>query len=320
MEAKRDYYEILGIPRNADAAAIKKAYRRLAKQYHPDTNAGNAAAEKRFKEITEAYTILSDEEKRKLYDQFGHAAFDGSAAQEPGGGAQGAYHFYGDGDMDDIFRDMFGDMFRGFGSGRQGGSYEDSFYRGGFSRRGGDLNAEVSVSFEEAAFGCEKLIRLSAQDGSVQSLKVHIPAGIETGKTIRLRGKGMAGAQGGEPGDLLLRLSVQEKPGFERKGMDVYTTARVPFSSAVLGGEVLIPTLYGTVACRLNAGTQSGTKLRLKGKGIVSMKDPGMYGDQYTRIEIEVPRGLSPESRQKLRAFEESLGVRRSSFGGGSVA
>lgn len=339
LEAKRDYYEVLGVGRDADDAAIKKAYRRLAKKYHPDTNAGNAQAEQKFKEVTEAYTVLSDKEKRKLYDQFGHAAFDGGAAQENGGGSgYREYHFTGDaGNMDDIFKDIFGDMFHGFsgqstGSGRNTGksSWSRHFYSdgtgsgfygngfgGGYAGRGSDLNAEVSVSFEEAAFGCEKVIRLSSQDGTVQSLQVRIPAGIESGKSIRLRGRGMPGTGGGEAGDLLLKVQVQEKPGFERKGMDVYTTVTVPFTTAVFGGEICVPTLYGNVVCRIKEGTQSGTKLRLKGKGIVSVNQPGVYGDQYARVEIQVPRDLSPQSRQKLREFEQSC--RRNRRGSGAA-
>ena len=237
MAAKRDYYEVLGISRNADAGAIKKAYRKLAKKYHPDTNAGNAQAEQRFKEITEAYTVLSDPKKRKLYDQFGHAAFDGSGPQEgayyrnagnTGNGGYREYHFEG-GDMDDIFGDMFDHIFHGRQSGgfqnsgfESGGFGRNGFYRQGFDssqfvRKGQDLRAEVSITFEEAAFGCDKVIHLQSPDGreTTQSLQVHIPAGIETGKSVRLRGKGMPGSNGGEAGDLLLKVKVGDKPGYE---------------------------------------------------------------------------------------------------------
>lgn len=312
MSEKRDYYDVLGISRNADDAQIKKAYRKLAKKYHPDTNAGDAAAERKFKEVTEAYTVLSDKEKRKLYDQFGHAAFDQSAGAGAGsggpdggfwrtyGGPQGGYqeyHFEG-GNMDDIFGDIFGDIF----SHRTGG-----FGNSNFRQKGSDVKAEVTVGFDEAAFGCDKVIRLqdpSAPNSSVQSLQVHIPAGIDTGKSIRLKGKGMPGVNGGSPGDLLLKVTVAGKPGYERKGMDVYTTVRVPFATAVFGGEAIVQTLYGNVLCKIREGTQSGSKIRLKGKGIVSMKDPSVHGDQYVTVEIDVPRQLSPEARQKLREFE----------------
>ena len=236
METKRDYYEVLGVNREAEEGAIKKAYRKLAKKYHPDTNAGNAQAEQRFKEITEAYTVLSDPKKRKLYDQFGHAAFDGSGPQEgayyrnagnTGNGGYREYHFEG-GDMDDIFGDIFGDMFHGKNS---GGFGKRGFGGREFSGRGSDMEADVAVSFDEAVFGGDKVIHLRDQDGNVQSLQVHIPAGIEAGKTIRLRGKGNPGINGGGSGDLLLRVTVGEKPGYERKGRDIYGSDTVYDSS-----------------------------------------------------------------------------------------
>ncbi len=344
MSEKRDYYEVLGVSRNADEAQIKKAYRKLAKKYHPDTNAGDADAEQKFKEVTEAYTVLSDKEKRKMYDQFGHAAFDqnaGAGAGGPGGGfwrtyggPQGGYqeyHFEG-GNMDDIFGDIFGDIFHhgtggagrtsyGAGTGgtsrgrSQSGAYGSQGGFGGFGgfnssdfrQKGSDVRAEVTVGFDEAAFGCDKVIRLqdpSNPNGGVQSLQVHIPAGIDTGKSIRLKGKGMPGVNGGEAGDLLLKVTVAGKPGYERKGMDVYTTVRVPFTTAVLGGEAVVQTLYGNVICKIREGTQSGSKIRLRGKGIVSMKDPSVHGDQYVTVEVDVPQHLSPAAKQKLREFE----------------
>lgn len=316
MAQKRDYYDVLGVGRDADAGAIKKAYRKLAKKYHPDTNAGDAEAERKFKEVTEAYNVLSDQEKKKLYDQFGHAAFDGSQGAWEGqkhwsgqgfgnNGGYREYHFEG-GDMDDLFRDIFGDAFGG--SGFQGSSFhkDGGFGRHSYRRRGEDLHADISVTFDEAAFGCEKVIHLeNSADGSVQSLQVKIPAGIESGKTIRLKGKGHPGVGGGEPGDLLLRVAAGEKPGFERKGMDLYTTLRIPFTTAALGGEAKVQTIYGNVLCKIREGTQSGSKIRLRGKGIVSMKDPSVHGDQYVKIEVQVPRNLSPEARQKLREFQQ---------------
>lgn len=311
MERKRDYYEILGISRNADENMIKKAYRKLAKKYHPDTNAGNVQAEQKFKEITEAYTILSDPEKRKLYDRFGHAAFDGSGPQggtyssQTGNGGYREYHFES-GNMDDMFEDIFGDIFRGKsgGSFKTGGFGSGGFRGHDFSRRGTDLEAEVSVSFDEAAYGGDKIIHLRDQTGAVKSLQVHIPAGIESGKTIRLRGKGNPGMNGGENGDLLLRVTVGEKPGFERKGMDIYTTIQIPYTTAVFGGEVRVKTIHGEVICKIREGTQSGTKIRLRGKGIVSMKNPSQYGDQYVTVQIQVPKNLSAQAKQKLKEFE----------------
>lgn len=379
MAAKRDYYEVLGIGRNADEKEIKKAYRKLAKKYHPDTNSGDAKAEERFKEITEAYTILSDPEKKKLYDQFGHAAFDGGAdgfgaygggAGTGSHGAGGAYSsgfygndsgygFYGNGgrsgsytgpdgsyreyhfsgNTDDMFADVFEEFFRGKGTGgfgRQGfsGGFGQnasaggqSRYTGGFEQdryrsRGEDLLSEVSVSFEEAVFGCDKLLRISDPNGKgkTQTLQVHIPAGIEDGKSIRLRGKGMPGPGGGEAGDLLLKVHVAEKPGYERKGMDVYTTIRIPFTTAVFGGEVQVETLGGKVFCKIREGTQSGTRIRLKGKGIVSMKDASVHGDHYVTVQIQVPQNLSAEAKRKLKEYEAVCMQRGSGNGRGSAA
>lgn len=332
MEAKRDYYDILGVAKNADETAVKKAYRKLAKKYHPDTNPGNAEAEKKFKEVTEAYNVLSDPEKRKLYDQFGHAGLEGdpSAWQNAGsGGPYGSYREYHfeNGNMDDIFGDIFGDMFHGGASSfhgfRDGGFGGSHFYggngAGNFRAKGADLRASLTVSFDEAAFGCDKVISLQNQDGSgqVQSLQVHIPAGIEDGKTIRLKGRGMAGRNGGGAGDLLIQVHVEARPGFERKGMDVYTTVDVPFTTAVFGGEAVVPTLSGNVICKIREGTQSGSKIRLRGKGIVSMKDPSVHGDQYVTVQIQVPRNLSPEARQKLKEFEQAC---RKSAGRSSAA
>ena len=183
-----------------------------------------------------------------------------------------------------------------------GGSY------GGFgsSQRGEDLRAEISVSFDEAAFGCEKKISLQGQDGKISTVQVKIPAGIESGKTIRLRGKGMPGSNSAGDGDLLLKVTVQEKPGFERKGADLYTTVKIPFTTAVLGGEAEVATLTGKVVCRIKPGTQSGSRIRLKGKGIVSMKDASVHGDQYVTVQIDVPKNLSAAAKQKLREFEEA--------------
>lgn len=361
---KRDYYELLGLAKGADPSAIKKAYRKLAKKYHPDTNPGDKEAEKKFKEITEAYNILSDPEKKKLYDQFGHAAFDQSGAADGAGGyGTGGFHggFYGSGfggagsdgtgfgsngfgsggfsgggftgsggyqeyhfeggNMDDMFGDIFGNMFHGgasrktssgFGRSSFGGNgFSDGGHNGfqssNFQSKGSDLNAEVTVGFDEAAFGCDKVITLqdpNAPGNLSQSLKVHIPAGIDTGKTIRLRGKGMPGVNGGDAGDLMLKVKVADKPGYVRNGMDVYTTVSVPFTTAVFGGEALVQTLYGNVLCKIREGTQSGSKIRLKGKGIVSMKNPSVHGDQYVTVQIEVPRHLTPQAKEKLREYE----------------
>ena len=339
MAAKRDYYEVLGVAKNADEKTIKKAYRKLAKKYHPDTNAGNPDAEKKFKEVTEAYSVLSDPEKKKMYDQYGHAAFDQSAGGSYqgsgfGNGFQGfksgpggyqEYHFTGN--ADDIFGDMFKDIFHGSSSkstdGFGGhGFHRSSFYddgsgfggfggfgghgSAGFDQKGQDLNASVSVTFDEAAFGCDKRIPLQDQSGQAQTLEVHIPAGIDSGKSIRLRGKGMPGTGKGGAGDLLLKVTVQPKAGYERKGMDVYTTVSIPYTTAVFGGEARVYTLYGDVMCKIKEGTQSGSRIRLRGKGIVSMKDANVHGDQYVTVQIQVPRHLNAEARQKLMEYKKA--------------
>ena len=344
--AKRDYYDVLGVSRSASASEIKKAYRKLAKKYHPDTNAGNKEAEQKFKEVTEAYNVLSDEEKKKMYDQFGHAAFDGSApngayqgnAGNYGSGfggsysgayqdANGAYHEYhfNSSDMGDIFDDMFGNIFHGDESGKGFGGFR-SGSTGGFKgfgsdgskgfggqyyqnapQKGSDIHADVTVGFDEAAFGCDKIITLqNPSDGSSQSLKVHIPAGIDTGKSVRLRGKGQPGFQGGEAGDLFLKVTVANKPGYERKGLDVYTTIQIPYTTAVFGGEARVHTLYGDVMCKIKEGTQSGSKIRLRGKGIVSMKNASVHGDQYVTVEIQVPKYLNQEAKEKLKEYQRA--------------
>ena len=378
MASKRDYYEVLGIKKGASQSEIKKAYRKMAKKYHPDTNAGDEAAAEKFKEVSEAYSILNDPEKKKLYDQFGHAAFDGTG--QPGGGygaggsgfggfggaggsgfsgfSQGPdgsyqeYHF--DGNMDDILKDIFGHGFSGGASGSSGfGGFSGSSGASGFSgssgkgfsgfgggsgfggasgfgggagygsfpQDGDNVNADINVSFDEAAFGSDRYFDLKDPSGKKQSIKVHIPAGIDDGQSIRLRGKGMPGANGGKTGDLMLKVHVASRPGFERKGMDVYAPVRIPFSTAVLGGKVEVQTLRGRVKCTIKPGTQSGTKLRLRDKGIVSMKDPSRFGCHYAVVEIDVPRNLSDEAKQKLVEFDraaQACGASGGAAGGNS--
>ena len=332
MADKRDYYEVLGVARNADDTAIKKAYRKLAKKYHPDMNKDNPSAEEKFKEVTEAYNILSDKEKRKLYDQFGHAAFDegggnsGAGGYQGGFGSDGTFHFnggpgggyqefhYSGDNLDDIFDGIFGGFKgKGFGNGfhSKGFRTQDFEDNGGFfggggrsrSQEGEDVLAKVDVTFEEAALGADKVIQFRSPDGKEESLQVHIPAGIDSGQKIRLKGTGMPGRNGGGAGNMLLEVNVLKKPGFERKGMDIYTTVEIPFATAALGGEAIVPTLNGRVSCKIKEGTQSGTKIRLKGKGIVSMKNASEKGDEYAVIQIQVPKHLSPDARQKLTEF-----------------
>lgn len=321
MNAKRDYYEVLGVERTADENAIKKAYRKLAKKYHPDTNKGNPQAEEKFKEATEAYAVLSDSEKRKQYDQFGFGTDNPDDSYQE-------FHFE-DGDIDEILKNMFGGGFggfhtSGFGNGFDqdfgGGFHSNGFHRDFRSRQtaqnGADIHGEITIEFMEAVKGCEKTIQLTEADGKKKSLKVLIPAGIDTGKSIRLRGKGMPGSGGGRDGDLLLKVNVNNDSVFDRKDTDVYTTVRIPFTTAVFGGETVVPTLSGRVMCKISPNTQSGTKIRLRGKGIVSMKNSQVHGDEYVTIQIDVPQNLSPEARKKLKEFEALLRHQR----GGSAA
>lgn len=284
--AKKDYYDTLGVHKSADEKAIKQAYRKLAKRYHPDTNQGDKNAEQKFKEVTEAYNVLSDKEKKKMYDQYGTAAFEEGRGNGGFHGNTQEYHFEG-GNMDDIFGDLFGSGFCG---------------RKSATRKGADIHSNITIGFEEAAFGCDKVFQLQ-EDRRVSSIQVHIPAGIDEGKSVRLKGKGQPGFGGAEAGDLLLKVHIREKPGYERKGTDVYTTANIPFATAVLGGEAKVSTLYGDVLCRIPEGAQSGSKIRLRGKGIVSMKNPSLHGNQYITIQIQVPKKLSIEAKQKLREF-----------------
>lgn len=358
MASKRDFYEVLGIKKGASQSEIKKAYRKMAKKYHPDTNAGDEAAAEKFKEVSEAYSVLNDPEKKKLYDQFGHAAFDGTG--QPGGsygagfggagssgfggfggtggsgfsgfsqgpdGSYQEYHF--DGNMDDILKDIFGHGFSDSGSGASGfsgfsGTSGTSGFSGfgrgagygSFPQDGENVHADINVIFDEAAFGGDRYFDLKDPAGKKQSIKVHIPAGIDNGQSIRLRGKGMPGANGGKAGDLLLKVHVAARPGFERKGMDVYAPVRVPFTTAVLGGKVEVQTLRGKVKCNIKPGTQSGTKLRLRDKGIVSMKDPAKFGCHYAVVEIDVPKNLSEDAKQKLAEFDRAA----SACGAGGAA
>lgn len=306
---KRDYYDVLGIQRSADEKEIKRAYRKLAKKYHPDTNAGNKQAEQKFKEVTEAYTILSDPEKKKLYDTYGNAAFDNEAGTGStqrryasswnsegfdfgNGGNYQEFHFEGEG-----YEDLFGDFF--------GGSF---FQQHGFGNRSGntrgrDIESEITISFEEAALGCRK--RISFENGKRPFLEIQIPAGIDEGQSVRLKGKGYSGKGNLPAGDLFLKIHIAEKTGFTRQGLDVYMTQQIPYTTAVLGGEVIFHTLYGDVYVNVPAGTQSGSKIRLKGKGIVSMKDPSVRGDAYAVIQIAVPKNITPKERAVLQELQK---------------
>jgi molecular chaperone DnaJ len=323
----RDYYDILGVSKNADDKTIKRAYRKLAKKYHPDANPGDKEAEQKFKEVNEAYAVLGDPEKKKKYDTFGSAAFDqngfgqdfGQGFGQNGNGYTYTYNFNQQ-DAQDIFGDIFGNMF-GHGGRSRGGrgfsgfsGFDSSGFGNGFgggsasyAQKGADYKSEITIGFDDAINGCERVFSYTGPDGRAQSLKVRIPAGMEDGKSIRLRGKGGPGVNGGEPGDILLKVNVQGRPGFERKGMDIYTTIYVPFSVAALGGKATVPTVNGRVICRIPEGTQSGSKIRLRGKGAVSMKDPSVHGDQYVVVQVQVPKNLTPSEKAKIKEMSDTL-------------
>ena len=365
-DQKRDYYEVLGVSKSASDDEIKKAYRKLAKQYHPDLNPGDKTAEAKFKEVNEAYEVLSDKDKRAKYDQFGHAGVDpnfGAGAGGPFGGFSGAD--FGDIDLGDIFGSFFGG---GFGGG------SSSSRRNG-PMKGDTLRAGVTITFEEAAFGCEKEIILNREEscdtchgtgcepgttaeicpncrgtgtvriqrgggaftfattttcpkcggtgkiihqpcktcngsGSVRKqrkITVKIPAGIDNGQAVSLRGQGGAGRNGGPAGDLIISVTVRPHAFFKRDGTSVYMEQPVSFLQATLGAELEIPTIDGKVKWNLPEGTQPGTTFRLRGKGIPSINGRGR-GDQFVTVQVQVPRNLNREQKEALHAYGQAMG------------
>jgi molecular chaperone DnaJ len=349
VATKRDYYEVLGIDRGADNDVIKKAYRKVALKYHPDRNQGDAEAEERFKEASEAYQVLSDPEKRAQYDRFGHAAF------EQGGG----FDFNAAG-FEDIFGDIFGDFF----GGRRGGGRNRP-------RRGEDLRYDLEITFEEAIFGVEKTIRVprlavcescegeGTRDGArretclacagagqvryqqglfsiaktcpecqgagsvirdpcpscngagavhkQQSLSVKIPAGVDHGSRLKLRGEGEAGRRNGPSGDLYVVIHVREHPIFRREGVDVVCDVPIGMTQAALGTEIEVPTPHGIVKMKIPTGTQSGKVFRLKGKGAPDLRGYGS-GDMLVRVAVEIPRKLTKKQKQLLEEFASLSG------------
>lgn len=358
-EQKRDYYEVLGVDRNADDATLKKAYRQLAKKYHPDMHPGDKEAEAKFKEASEAYAVLSDADKRRQYDQFGHAAFEGGA-----GGGAGGFDFSGM-DFSDIFGDIFGDFFGGGGRRSSNGP-----------SRGNNIRESVRIKFEEAVFGCEKEIEVVLKEecqtckgsgakpgtskktcpkcggkgkivmttqslfGMMQNvttcpechgtgqvveekcpdchgtgyiakkkrIQVSIPAGIDNGQCIRIRDKGEPGLNGGPRGDLLVEVIVAPSKTFERNGYDVYSIAPISFAQAALGGEVIIKTMDGHVSYEVAPGTQTNTRIRLKGKGVPSLRNANARGDHYVTLVVQVPTSLNAQAKEALRTFDENCG------------
>lgn len=359
-EQKRDYYEVLGVDKNADDAAIKKAYRVLAKKYHPDMNPGDKDAEAKFKEASEAYAVLSDPEKRRQYDQFGHAAFDGGA------GGAGGFDF-NSADFSDIFGDIFGDFF---------GGRRSSTGRGTGPMKGANLRTSIRITFEEAVFGCEKEIELNVKEkcntcngtgakpgtspetcskcggkgqvvftqqsffGTVRNVQacpdcggtgkiikekcadcrgtgfvsmrkryaVDIPAGIDNGQSTRMPGLGEPGVNGGPRGDVLVEVIVGRHPIFQRQDFDIFSTVPISFAVAALGGEVLIDTVDGKVVYDVKAGTQTDTKIRLRGKGVPSWRNKDVRGDHYVTLVVQTPDKLKPEAKELLKQFDVLTG------------
>ena len=365
MADKRDYYEVLGVDKGADAATIKKAYRHLAKKYHPDANPGDEEAAAKFTEASEAYAVLSDDEKRRQYDQFGHAAFDGGA------GGAGGFDF-NNFDFGDIFGgsgfgDIFGDLFGGGGS-RRGPSNGP--------RRGQDRRTNLTITFEEAIFGCQKEVTIPYKEtcttcngsgakpgtspetcskckgagqyvsrqqtmfGMMQSTQVcpdcngtgkvikekcpdcrgagykntrkkitiDIPAGIDDMQRIRKQGEGEPGTNGGPRGDLLVDIRVIPSKEFERDGMNLFSTTSISFAQAALGGDIRVKTVDGDVKFNIKPGTQTGTRIRLKGKGVCHVHNQNTRGDQYSTLVVKVPTKLNNEQKELIKKLDEISG------------
>ncbi len=312
-----DYYKVLGVPRNASAEEIRKAYKKLARKYHPDARPNDKDAEEKFKQIQEAYAVLGDPEKREMYDRYG-AAFEGTGGPRTqtwtwttGGGAGGATQtgpnfteVFGEFDLDDLLGS--------FGFGGRGASWRASAQSARRPRRGHDIHAEIQVPFVVAAEGGSQDIVLD-RGGKRERLSVKIPAGIKDNAVIRLAGQGEPGMNGGPPGDLLLKVHVAPHPYFRREGNDILIDVPITVDEAVLGGKVEVPTLSeGTVLVTIPPGTSCGAKLRLRGKGV---RDPktGVRGDQYVVVKIVVPKQLSEKAKSLMKEFaqEASLNPRQ---------
>lgn len=331
MANKRDYYEVLGVKRTATPDELKKAFRKLAVQFHPDKNQGDKKSEERFKEASEAYDVLSDPQKRQQYDQFGHgfAAFSGAGAGAGGpfrggnpfggGGGFGGFEdqtFSGFGSsgpesFQDIFGDIFSEAFRGGPGGARGPRPGDQGPRGGSRTRGADLRYTITITFEEAATGTEKTISFVRQRGGREEtakLAITIPSGVKPGQRLKLRGEGDAPPAGAQMGDLYVIVNVAEHTLFKRVENDVHLEVPMNFADAVNGVVIEIPTLTGKASLRIPAGTPSGQIFRLKGKGFPAVGQGGAaMGDLLVKVLIDVPRDLTDDQRELLKRFAASV-------------
>ncbi len=309
---KRDYYEVLGVARDATSDAIKKAYRGLARKFHPDVNPGDKTAETRFKEVQQAYDVLSDQEKRARYDQFGHAAFDGMAAAGPRSNASEWTGHFGEPGYETIdLSELFGNLRGGdHGEAAGGGIFEDLLgrVRPGRSGRqraaGRGLEANLSIAFLTAVRGGETTIQVQRGSGKSESLVVKIPPGVDTGAKLRLKGQGEPGTKGSPPGDLTITLQVEPHPYFTREGRNLSVEVPVAVSEAILGAKIDVPTLNGTKSLTVPPGSSSGLKLRLKGQGIPAASGK-TDGDLYVVLKIVVPKTVDAASRRLIQEFAE---------------
>lgn len=301
--SKKDFYSLLNVSRGASADEIKKSYRKLAMQFHPDKNPGDKKAEEKFKEITEAYETLSDPKKREMYDQFGHAGAQGfGGGGNPFGGGFNRSSSTGQGG--DPFQDIFGDVFGDFFGGKQGGRGPRGS-QGPRRAKGADLRYSLNVTFEDSALGCEKVISFVRQrNGKDETarLSVNVPAGVKEGQRLKLAGEGDSGAMGGENGDLYVVISVGEHPLFSRDDNDVLLDLPINYLDAILGTNIEVPTLTGKAVIRIPQGSNSGQLFRLKGKGFPKVGGFG-NGDMIVKLIVDVPSTLSSKSKELLESL-----------------
>jgi len=306
----RDYYEVLGVARDASADAIKKAYRKMARKYHPDVNPGDKSAEKQFKEVQQAYDILSDQEKRALYDRYGSAAFEGMAAAGPRASASEWTSRFGEPGAETVdFSEFFGTFGHGGEAGGGAGIFEDLIgrMRGGRAARpraGHDIEAHLTIPFLTAVRGGETTIELQRGDGNRESLVVKIPPGVDSGSKLRLKGRGEPGPKGAPAGDLTITLSVTPHPYFQRDGRDLLVEVPLSVSEALLGASIEVPSLDGMKTMRIPPGASSGQKLRLRGQGVPASGGKP-EGDLFAVVKIVVPKNLDDESRDLIAKFAE---------------